>query len=76
MFQTRSWDLSPADRVLVVDDWVTTGSSTAAMRDLVLASGATYAGASVIVHKASDATIADLAMHWLVRFDDLISRES
>ncbi|HNJ97402.1 MAG TPA: phosphoribosyltransferase family protein [Ilumatobacteraceae bacterium] len=76
VFQTRSWDLSPADRVLVVDDWVTTGSSTAAMRDLVLASGATYAGASVIVHKASDATIADLAMHWLVRFDDLISRES
>ena len=76
VFQTRSWDLSPADRVLVVDDWVTTGSSTAAMRDLVAASGATYLGASVIVHKAASATISDLGVHWLVRFDDLISRGS
>lgn len=74
VFQTRSWDLSPTDRVLAVDDWVTTGSSLAAMRDLVHESRATYAGASVIVHKALPATITDLAVHWLVRFEDVISR--
>ena len=72
VFQTRSWDLSPADRVLVVDDWVTTGSSLAAMRDLILGAGATYVGASVVVHKALPATVSDLAVHWLVRFDQLV----
>ena len=73
VFQTRSWDLSPADRVLVVDDWITTGSSLAAMRSLIEQSGATYVGASVVVHKAPPAVIDELRVHWLVRFDELVS---
>ena len=72
VFQTRSWDLGPHDRVLVVDDWVTTGSSLAAMRSLAEQAGATYCGASVIVDKATPATLEDLRVHWLVRFDDLV----
>lgn len=71
-FQTRSWDLGPQDRVLVVDDWITTGSSTRAVRDLSEQAGATYVGASVLVNKADDAAIADLNVAWLVRFDELV----
>ena len=72
VFQTRSWDLAAADRVLVVDDWATTGSSIAAVRSLVHAEGATYLGASVLVNKAAAATLRDLRVHWLVRFDELV----
>lgn len=72
VFQTRSWDLKPADRVLVVDDWITTGSSASAIRSLICDAGATYVGASVIVNKASDHTIAELGVSWLVGFADLV----
>ncbi len=72
VFQTRSWDLSPGDRVLVVDDWITTGSSIAAVRRLVDEAGAVYVGASVIVNKAARATTDALGAHWLVNFDDLV----
>lgn len=73
-FQTRSWDLGPADRVLVVDDWITTGSSARAVRELATAAGATYVGASVLVNKAEPATTGDLAVRWLVTFAELMSR--
>jgi adenine phosphoribosyltransferase len=71
VFQTRSWDSGPDDRALIVDDWITTGSSIGASRDLVAAAGATYVGASVLVNKATDAVIAELGVEWLVAFDDL-----
>ena len=74
VFQSRSWDLSASDRVLVVDDWITTGSSIAAVRSLVAGTGARYVGASVIVDKADDATRRELDVAWLVRFDDLVAR--
>ncbi len=73
-FQTRSWDIEPADRVLVVDDWVTTGSSLRAVRSLVLDAGARYVGASVLVRKADDETIDDLAVEWLVHFEEIVGR--
>lgn len=73
VFQTRSFDLSPADRVLVVDDWVTTGSSLAAIRSLIESAHATYLGASVLVRKATDEVCADLGVHWLVRYDELVT---
>jgi adenine phosphoribosyltransferase len=73
-FQARSWDLGPDDRVLVVDDWVTTGSSIRAVRDLAERAGTTCVGASVLVNKASDDTVAELDVSWLVRFDELIER--
>jgi len=73
-FQTRSWDLSPDDRVLVVDDWITTGSSARAVRDLSAAAGATYVGASVIVNKAEASTTEELAVRWLVTFAEIMTR--
>jgi adenine phosphoribosyltransferase len=72
-FQTRSWDLGPDDRVLVVDDWVTTGSSIRAVRGLPDRAGAPSVGASVLVNKASDDTVAELDVSWLVRFDELVT---
>ena len=71
-FQSRSWDIEVGDRVLVVDDWVTTGSSLRAVRSLVHEAGAEYVGASVLVRKADDETIDDLAVEWLVRFEEIV----
>ncbi len=34
-FIARSWDLDPGDRVLIVDDWITTGNSIRAVRELI-----------------------------------------
>ncbi|MCB0966010.1 MAG: hypothetical protein KDB37_04185 [Ilumatobacter sp.] len=73
-FQTRSWDIEVGDRVLVVDDWVTTGSSLRAVRSLVHEAGAEYVGASVLVHKADPDTIDDLQVSWLVRFEEIVGR--
>ena len=73
-FQTRSWDIEVGDRVLVVDDWVTTGSSLRAVRSLVQEAGAEYVGASVLVHKADDDTIDDLRVEWIVRFEEIAGR--
>ena len=73
-FQTRSWDLAAGDRALLVDDWVTTGSSARAVRELVDAAGATYVGASVLVNKAGDDTIAELRAAWAVSFSALSAR--
>ena len=73
-FQTRSWDLGPDDRVLVVDDWITTGSSARAVRDLAVVAGATFVGASVLVNKADRATTDELAVRWLVTFAEIMNR--
>lgn len=73
-FQSRSWDLGPHDRVLVVDDWITTGSSIRAVRTLALEAGATYVGASVLVDKADPDTLDDLGTTCLVRFDEIMQR--
>jgi adenine phosphoribosyltransferase len=70
-FQLRSFDFRPGDRVLVVDDWITTGSSIAAVRDVVTGCGALYLGASVLVNKAEPATLDALDVAWAVSFDDL-----
>jgi adenine phosphoribosyltransferase len=70
-FIARSWDLGTDDRVLIVDDWVTTGNSIRALRDLVEQAGATYAGASALVDKTDPATRHELGMHSVVRFDDI-----
>jgi adenine phosphoribosyltransferase len=45
----RAGLLGPGDRVLVVDDWVETGSQLSAIRALVEESGAEYVGAVVVV---------------------------
>ena len=60
--------------MLVVDDWITTGSSARAVRDLAVSAGAAYLGTSVLVNKADAATTGDLAVRWLVTFAELMNR--
>lgn len=57
--QVRS--LRPGDRVLLVDDWLETGSQALAAKAMIEAAGAVFAGASVIVDQLSDAGRARLA---------------
>ncbi len=73
VFLTRSFDFEASDRVLVVDDWVTSGNSIRALADAITAFGATYVGASVLVGKAEAATLAELNVAALVMFDDLVA---
>lgn len=67
-FQARSIDLKPTDRVLAVDDWVTTGSTLEAIRTYTESVGATYLGASVLVDKAERATLERLEVTALLKF--------
>ena len=71
-FQSRSFDLVATDRVLVVDDWITTGNTIRAVREVLTSAGSEYVGASVIVNKAAQSCIEELGVHSLVNFDDLI----
>jgi len=73
-FQLRSTDLSPADVVVVVDDWITTGSSIRVLADTATSLGATYIGAAAIVNKAEESVCAELGVHTLVNFDTLMSQ--
>jgi adenine phosphoribosyltransferase len=47
--------LAPGDRVLLVDDWIETGSQAAAVRSMVEECGSTWVGCSVIVEQLTDA---------------------
>ena len=71
VFQSRSFDLGPSDRVLLVDDWITTGSSIRALFGIVEEAGADVVGASVIVDKSTGATRDELGVRALVRFADI-----
>lgn len=73
VFLTRSFDFTEGDRVLVVDDWITSGSSIRAVAAAIVASGAEYVGAAVLVDKAEPATLIELHVETLVRFDDLLA---
>jgi len=71
-FIARSWDLAAGDRVLVVDDWITTGSSIRAVRELIERAGGVYVGASVLVDKADLSTRRELDVQAIVRFNDIV----
>lgn len=73
-FQARSFDLDHPDRVVIIDDWITTGNSIRAVRGMVEDCGATAIGAAAIVNKASPATLDELNVHTLVDFDQLMNR--
>jgi adenine phosphoribosyltransferase len=45
----RMQQSSPSDRVLLVDDWVETGSQALAVREMVAAAGADLIGCAVVV---------------------------
>lgn len=74
IFQARSADLRPDDRVLAVDDWITTGSTLRAIRSYADSAGATYVGASVLVDKAEPATLRDLKVTALLKFDHIVAK--
>ncbi|MEV0679277.1 phosphoribosyltransferase family protein [Actinosynnema sp. NPDC050436] len=64
--------LGPADRVLLVDDWVQTGSQARAVRGLVEAAGARLVGCAVVVDQSDPVGRADLGpVHGLVTADEL-----
>jgi len=73
VFQARSFDLTDDDRVLVVDDWITTGNSIRAAIQFVEQCRATYVGASVLVDKAAPETLAELRVAAAVTFGELVA---
>jgi adenine phosphoribosyltransferase len=64
--------LAASDRVLVVDDWLETGSQMSAAVDSVRAAGARVVGVAVIVNgsERTDATSLP-GFHWLLRQEAL-----
>jgi adenine phosphoribosyltransferase len=63
--------LGPADRVLIVDDWVETGSQAAAIRTLVEGCGAGVVGVAALVDDTTGPTRQRLGLHGLLRSSDL-----
>lgn len=75
-FLGRSFDLGTRDQVIIVDDWITTGNTMRAARNILRVLGANYLGASVLVNKATPDTIEELQVHALVDFDELMDRDN
>jgi adenine phosphoribosyltransferase len=46
--------LGTNDQVLLVDDWIETGSQAAAVKDMVLVCGAAWAGCSVVIDQLTE----------------------
>jgi orotate phosphoribosyltransferase len=67
----RGFRLEPHERVLVVDDVVTTGASVRAVIELVRKAGANPVGAGALIDRADAARPQDLG----VRFDPLVRLE-
>jgi len=59
--------LQPRDRVLLVDDWIETGASATAVRDIVLDAEASWIGVAVIVDALPSGTRHQLGVRSLVR---------
>ncbi|MEV6342135.1 phosphoribosyltransferase [Actinoplanes sp. NPDC051851] len=64
----RSRLLTPSDRVLIVDDWASTGAQARGLRSLV---GDRYVGTAVIVDECPPAVTAELRIRGLLTGDDL-----
>jgi adenine phosphoribosyltransferase len=63
--------LDRADRVLLVDDWIETGSQATAIADAIAQMGATLVGTSVMVDQAPDPIRDALSVVGLLRYDEL-----
>lgn len=61
----------PNDRILLVDDWIETGSQASAIADAVAQMGATLVGTSVIVDQAPAGIRSALNVVGLLRSDQL-----
>ncbi len=67
----RCRHLSPGDRVLVVDDWASTGAHTRALRQVITGLGAIPVGTAVIVADGPADLLSDLGVRWLLTADEL-----
>jgi orotate phosphoribosyltransferase len=65
----RGFALAPGERVLVVDDIMTTGGSVHETIDAVRAAGGTVAAAAVLVDRSGGAARLDVPLHALWRLD-------
>ena len=65
----RGFTVSPADRVLVVEDVVTTGGSTRETIDVAREAGAQVVGAASIIDRGSDPARLDLPLYSLVHME-------
>ena len=65
----RGFALDPGERVLVVDDIMTTGGSVQETIDAVRSAGGTVTGAAVLVDRSGGATSLDVPVHSLWRLD-------
>jgi orotate phosphoribosyltransferase len=62
----RGFSLEPSDRVLVVEDVVTTGGSTRETIDVAVAAGATVVGAASIVDRSGAKAALGVPYHALL----------
>jgi orotate phosphoribosyltransferase len=65
----RGFALAPGERVLVVDDIMTTGGSVQETIEAVRSAGGAVAGAAVLVDRSGGATRLDVPVHSLWRLD-------
>lgn len=65
----RGFALAPGERVLVVDDIMTTGGSVQETIDAVRSAGGAVVGAAVLVDRSSGATRLDVPVHSLWRLE-------
>ena len=65
----RGFTLSPSDRVLVVEDVITTGLSTRETVDVATATGASIAGAATIIDRGNNAATLGLPLYALVELE-------
>lgn len=63
--------VGPEDRVLLVDDWMETGSQASAVRSMVEECGGRRAGCSVVVDQTPPARRADLGVRSIVAAAEL-----
>jgi orotate phosphoribosyltransferase len=65
----RGFSLSPGDRVLVVEDVVTTGGSTRETIELARAAGAEVVAAASIIDRSAERSPIDVPFHALAKVD-------
>jgi adenine phosphoribosyltransferase len=64
--------LDAGDQVLLVDDWIETGSQARAAKSLIEACGANLLGVAVVVRQLAEEETAGLGtQHWLIASDQL-----
>jgi adenine phosphoribosyltransferase len=67
----RSRLIGPADRVLVVDDWVTTGAQVSALYEVIRTLGAVRVGCAAVVADCDGRVSGELGIRSLLTSNDL-----